>query len=212
MKHRITGIILAVLVVAIFGNYATVFGAKKVIKIATVNNPDMVLMKELSPLFMEAHSDIEVQFIVLPDAVLRQSVTQDAATGAGQYDIVTVGPYEVLSGWAQNAWLAPLNPLFEKLSDTERDQYDANDLIKPIREALSVEGNLYALPFYLTCRKDAGEEYCERGFQAIGSFDGPCFLGAGVFQENGAFALGLDAGCALSDRYYPSPLFSDIVL
>ena len=118
------------------------------ITVATVNNPDMVMMEKLSAEFTKAHPDITVKFAVLPDAVLRQNITQDVAVGGGRYDIVTVGPYEVQSSWVANKWLAPLTPMFAGLSDADKKAYDLDDLIPTIRGALTVKDDLYALPFY----------------------------------------------------------------
>ena len=118
------------------------------VTVATVNNPDMVVMQELSSVFMEANPDIEVNFVVLPDAVLRQNITQDVAVGGGRYDIVTIGPYEVQAGWAANGWLEPLDPMFDALSSDEAAAYDLDDVIPTILGALTVDGTIYGLPFY----------------------------------------------------------------
>lgn len=118
------------------------------VTIATINNPDMVMMQELGARFMEQHPDIELNFVVLPDAVLRQNITQDVAVGGGRYDIVTVGPYEVQAGWVANGWLAPLTPMFDALSPEDAQAYDIDDLIPTILGALSVDGTVYGLPFY----------------------------------------------------------------
>jgi sorbitol/mannitol transport system substrate-binding protein len=118
------------------------------ITVATVNNPDMVLMEKLSAQFTKAHPDISVKFVVLPDATLRQNITQDVAVGGGRYDIVTVGPFEVQAGWVANKWLAPLTPMFDALPAKEKAAYDLDDLFPTIRGALTVDNGLYALPFY----------------------------------------------------------------
>jgi sorbitol/mannitol transport system substrate-binding protein len=118
------------------------------ITVATVNNPDMVTMQQLAPEFTKAHPDITVKFVVLPDQVLRQNVTQDVAAKGGRYDIATISPFEVQAGWAANKWLVPLTPKFDKLPKDEQAAYDLNDLIPTIRASLTVQGQLYALPFY----------------------------------------------------------------
>ena len=118
------------------------------VTIATINNPDMTIMQELSDRFEESHPDIELNFVVLPDAVLRQNITQDVAVGGGRYDIVTVGPYEVQASWAQNDWLEPLSPMFDALSEEDRTAYDLDDVIPTILGALTVDDTIYALPFY----------------------------------------------------------------
>ena len=48
------------------------------LNVATINNPDMILMSELAQEFTE-ETGINVEFAVLPDQELRQQVTQDVA-------------------------------------------------------------------------------------------------------------------------------------
>ena len=117
-----------------------------VLTIATVNNPQMVVMEEFSGRFTE-QTGIELEFVVLPENELRQRVTQDVALGAGQYDIVTIGTYDT-PFWAQNGWIRPLDPFFAGLDEDRRRAYDREDILLPIRSALSAAGQLYALPFY----------------------------------------------------------------
>jgi len=122
--------------------------AKTTVTLAFVNNPDMVVLKELAPEFMAKYPDIDLQFQVLPENVLLNSITQDVATGGGRYDIVNTGTYEVQGSWVKNNWLAPLDPMFAAMSDADRAAYDLDDIIPTLRSALSVDGKLYALPVY----------------------------------------------------------------
>ncbi len=110
------------------------------VTIATVNNGDMVMMQRLSKQFEREHPDIRLDWIQLEENILRQKTTTDAATHGGQYDVVTIGPLEA-PVWGRRGWLLPLD---DKLSPA----YDLEDLLKPIREAASDGGKLYALPFY----------------------------------------------------------------
>ena len=106
--------------------------------IATVNNGDMVVMQKLSTDFEQKHPDIHLKWVVLEENVLRQRLTTDIATKAGQFDVLTVGNYEVPI-WAKQGWIVPMDlPA----------AYDVDDLLKPVRTALTVDGKLYALPFY----------------------------------------------------------------
>jgi sorbitol/mannitol transport system substrate-binding protein len=96
---------------------------------------------------------IKVNFTILPENELRDKVTQEVATGAGQYDLATIGAYEVPI-WQGNDWLTDLTPFVDKDSAFAKD-----DLLKPIVDALSVDGKMYAVPFYgessvLMYRKD----------------------------------------------------------
>jgi len=71
--------------------------------------------------------------------VLRQKVTTDIATKGGQYDVLTIGTYEVPI-WAKQGWLLPLDNLGK--------DYDVDDLLPAIRSGLTADGKLYAAPFY----------------------------------------------------------------
>ncbi|MEG4643823.1 sugar ABC transporter substrate-binding protein [Paracoccus sp. P2] len=107
--------------------------------IATVNNGDMIRMQKMTKPFTDANPDIQLEWVTLEENVLRQRVTTDIATKGGQYDIVTVGNYEVPI-WAKQGWLTPLEDMGE--------DYDAADILPPIAEGLSLDGKLYAAPFY----------------------------------------------------------------
>ena len=116
------------------------------ITIATVNNPDMVTMQQLTPEFQKAYPDITLKWVVLPENELRQKVTLDIASGAGGFDVATVGTYEVPI-WAKNGWLEPLTPIFAKNAALAKS-YDLNDVLTPVRKGLSYNNQLFALPFY----------------------------------------------------------------
>lgn len=109
------------------------------VTIATVNNGDMIRMQELSGDFTKDNPDIKLNWITLEENVLRQRVTTDIATSGGQFDVLTIGNYEVPI-WAKRDWLVPL--------DDMPDGYDIEDILPAIREGLSVDGTLYAAPFY----------------------------------------------------------------
>ncbi|TJW30672.1 MAG: extracellular solute-binding protein, partial [Mesorhizobium sp.] len=65
------------------------------ITIATVNNGDMVRMQKLTEDFTKANPDIQLNWVTLEENVLRERVTTDIATKGGQYDVMTIGTYEV---------------------------------------------------------------------------------------------------------------------
>ena len=113
--------------------------AETTLTIATVNNGDMIRMQGLTGEFTKANPDIQVKWVTLEENVLRQRVTTDIATKGGQFDILTIGTYEVPI-WAKKNWLVPLDKLGA--------DYDANDILPKIKDAVSVDGKLYAAPFY----------------------------------------------------------------
>jgi sorbitol/mannitol transport system substrate-binding protein len=107
--------------------------------IATVNNSDMFTMKDLSKRFEAENPGVKLNWVMFDENVLRQRITTDVAMGGGQFDVVTIGSYEVPI-WGKKGWLEPIR-------DLPRD-YDIDDVLKPVREGLSHNGELYALPFY----------------------------------------------------------------
>jgi sorbitol/mannitol transport system substrate-binding protein len=107
--------------------------------IATVNNGDMIRMQKLTDDFTAKNPGVTVEWVTMEENVLRQKVTTDIATKGGQYDIMTIGTYEVPI-WAKQKWLVPLDHLGA--------DYDVDDLLPAIRGGLSAEGKLYAAPFY----------------------------------------------------------------
>jgi sorbitol/mannitol transport system substrate-binding protein len=115
--------------------------------IATVNNPDMRVMERLSTAFEADNPDLELRWVVLPENELRMRVTSDVAAGSGSFDIVTVGTYEVPL-WARNGWIASVDSLMTEFPDLVQPDYDLDDLLDPVRTALTVDGSLHALPFY----------------------------------------------------------------
>ncbi|MBB5223770.1 sorbitol/mannitol transport system substrate-binding protein [Amaricoccus macauensis] len=116
----------------------TVSANAAAITIATVNNGDMIRMQGLTSEFNAAHPDIEVNWVTLEENILRERVTTDIATGGGQYDILTIGNYEVPI-WGKQGWLLPL----EFSAD-----YDVDDMLPAIRGGLTVDDKLYGAPFY----------------------------------------------------------------
>ncbi|OWO94288.1 sugar ABC transporter substrate-binding protein [Rhizobium esperanzae] len=116
---------------------AGLVGAEE-LTIATVNNGDMIIMQKLSPEW-EKETGNKVNWVVLEENVLRQKVTTDIATKSGQYDIITIGGYEAPI-WGKQGWLAPVDDLGA--------DYDYDDLLSPIKTGLTVDGKLYAVPFY----------------------------------------------------------------
>lgn len=109
------------------------------ITIATVNNGDMITMKELSGEFTAQNPDIKLQWVTLEENILRQRVTTDVATKGGQYDVMTIGTYEVPI-WSKQGWLKELDKLGA--------EYDVDDILPAIRDGLSLNNKLYAAPFY----------------------------------------------------------------
>lgn len=124
------------------------------INVLMVANPQMTDIQKLTADTFTKDTGITVNYTVLPENELRDKVTQDVATKAGQYDVATVGMYEVPI-WAKNGWLQELGTAAKADSS-----YDYNDILPSMIKGLSGEdGKVYGLPFYgessfLMYRKD----------------------------------------------------------
>src|SRR5260370_20115179 len=113
MRLLVGALVGAALVVAAHGAPAAT-----TLTIATVNNGDMVRMQKLTDDFTAKNPDIQLQWVTLEENVLRERATTDIATKGGQYDVMTIGTYEVPIS-AKQSWLLPLDKL--------RADYDAGD-------------------------------------------------------------------------------------
>ncbi len=84
---------------------------------------------------------------------MRNTISQDVANQAGQYDVITISNYEVPI-FASNGWIADLTKYAE-----EDASFQADDVLPSTRESLTSEGKTYGQPFYgessmLMYRKD----------------------------------------------------------
>jgi sorbitol/mannitol transport system substrate-binding protein len=114
------------------------------IDVGMVANPQMVALQEVveSGAFNKLYPNITVNLTVLPENEIRQTITQDVTTQSGQFDAFTIGPFEVPM-WAEQGWLQEVGQ--EAGSDPA---YDLPDIFESMKEGLSYDGGLYALPFY----------------------------------------------------------------
>jgi sorbitol/mannitol transport system substrate-binding protein len=111
--------------------------------VAVTANPLMTTIEQLTPKGFEAsHPKIKVKFVTYDENTERADVEKDVATGGGQYDVVMLGPNDIAS-WAKNGWISDLSAYASKDAS-----YDVSDILPPIRQALSSNGKLYAVPFY----------------------------------------------------------------
>jgi len=171
------------------------------ISVGMVANPQMVALQELveSGAFNEAYPNITVDLTVLPENEIRQTITQDVTTQAGQFDVITIGPFEVPL-WAEQGWLEEVGE-----EAGANAAYDLEDIFPSMTAGLTYEDGLYALPFYgesamMFYRKDlfeaAGLEMPERPtWTQIGEFAaqldseesaGICLRGLPGWGEQGA--------------------------
>lgn len=124
------------------------------LNVLMVNNPQMVDLQRLTAEHFTEETGITVHFTVLPEDDLRDKMSQDFSSQAGQYDVASVSNYETPI-YARNGWLSPLGAR----AAADRG-FDQGDILPPVRSSLTAaDGKLYAEPFYgessfLMYRKD----------------------------------------------------------
>jgi sorbitol/mannitol transport system substrate-binding protein len=113
--------------------------ADTTLTIATIASGEMTIMQQLSQRYEQQHPGIHLQWNVMTDNVLRQNLLVAMNSGKSPFDVITVGTYEAPL-WGKRGWLMALNDL--------PANYQLDDILQPVRKALSWQGKLYALPFY----------------------------------------------------------------
>ncbi len=140
-------------------------GGAQTVKVLMVNNPQMIDLQKLTADNFTKKTGIRVQFKTLPENDVRDTIAQDVANQAGQYDVISISNYEVPI-FAKNGWITDLTKY-----EREDAAFRADDLLPSMRESLKFEGKTYGEPFYgessmLMYRKDlfekAGIEMPER--------------------------------------------------
>lgn len=112
---------------------------EKWLTIGTVNNADMLVMRQLARDYEARRPRVKLQWRVMDEGTLRTRLLSDLAINDGQFDVVTLGAYEVPL-WARRGWLSPLANL--------PASYEVDDLFPSVRAGLTHAGQLHALPFY----------------------------------------------------------------
>ncbi|KPC60947.1 ABC transporter substrate-binding protein [Streptomyces chattanoogensis] len=136
------------------GGFGGANGASDTLNVLMVNNPQMVDLQRLTAEHFTKETGIKVNYTVLPEDDLRDKMSQDFSSQAGQYDVASLSNYETPI-YARNGWLAPVGEQAAK--DTKFDQ---KDILPPLRKSLTAaDGKIYAEPFYgessfLMYRKD----------------------------------------------------------
>lgn len=127
-------------------------GGSNTINVLMVNNPQMVDLQKMAPEFTK-ETGIHVNFTVLPENDLRDKASQEFSSQSGKYDVATLSNFEIPI-YAKSGWVAPMNA-----SIKADPAFDQDDILKPVRQSLSVGDTVYGQPFYgessfLMYRKD----------------------------------------------------------
>jgi sorbitol/mannitol transport system substrate-binding protein len=129
-------------------------GGANAISVLMVNNPQMVDLQQLTAEHFTAETGIEVNFTVLPENDVRDKISQEFSSQAGQYDVATVSNFEIPI-YARSRWIAPMDEYIQ-----DDPEFDQGDILEPMVKSLSGDdGKVYGQPFYgessfLMYRKD----------------------------------------------------------
>ena len=126
------------------------------LNVLMVNNPQMIDLQKLTAEHFTKETGIRVNFTVLPENDVRDKISQEFSSQAGQYDVATVSNFEIPI-YAKSKWVASLQPYIDKDST-----FDQDDIFAPMTQAMSSDGEVYGEPFYgessfLMYRKDVLE-------------------------------------------------------
>src|SRR5690348_4825463 len=119
-----------------------------------VNNPQMVDLQKLTADNFTKQTGITVNYTVLPENDVRDKISQEFSSQAGQYDVATISNFEV-PFYAKNNWLHPLDDYVKADSG-----FNQADILPSMTTSLTADdGKLYGEPFYgessfLMYRKD----------------------------------------------------------
>ncbi|WP_066899289.1 ABC transporter substrate-binding protein [Mycolicibacterium houstonense] len=147
----------AVVMTAGCAGAGTLGATDQTVTIAMVSNSQMTDARDLADRFEAANPDIKLRFVTLSENQARAKITASTAMGGGEFDVVMISNYEAPQ-WAENGWLVNLS---EHARNTPG--YDEDDFIPSLKESLSYQGSMYAVPFYgessfLMYRKDLFEQ------------------------------------------------------
>jgi sorbitol/mannitol transport system substrate-binding protein len=129
-------------------------GGANSINVLMVNNPQMIDLQRLTAANFTQQTGITVNYTVLPENDVRDKISQEFSSQAGQYDVASLSNFEIPI-YAKSKWIAPLDDYVK--ADTAFNQAD---ILPPMTKSLTADdGKLYGEPFYgessfLMYRKD----------------------------------------------------------
>ena len=140
-------ILLIAVLLVVFGGSVISAQDEVELTIATVNNNDMLVMESFTEVFEEANPGITLNWLILPENELRNTVTTDVATGSSTFDVITIGMFDTPI-MAANGWIHSIDALAEEYPDSVQSDYGFDDLLPAVMAGLSYEDEAYSLPFY----------------------------------------------------------------
>jgi sorbitol/mannitol transport system substrate-binding protein len=129
-------------------------GGADSIDVLMVNNPQMIDLQRLTAANFTKETGIGVNFTVLPENDVRDKISQEFSSQAGQYDVASLSNFEIPI-YAKSKWIAPLDAYI-----SADPTFHQADVLPPMTKSLTADdGKIYGEPFYgessfLMYRKD----------------------------------------------------------
>jgi sorbitol/mannitol transport system substrate-binding protein len=118
-------------------------GAANSINVLMVNNPQMVDLQRLTAEHFTRDTGIAVNFTVLPENDVRDKISQEFSSQAGQYDVASLSNFEIPI-YARSRWIAPMDEYI-----AADPAFDQADILPPMTTSLTGDdGKIYGQPFY----------------------------------------------------------------
>ena len=118
-------------------------GGPNSINVLMVNNQQMVDLQKLTAEHFTKDTGITVNFTVLPENDVRDKISQEFSSQAGQYDVATVSNFEIPI-YARSKWVAPLDGYI-----AADPKFDQADILPPMVKSMTgPDGKVYGEPFY----------------------------------------------------------------
>ncbi len=113
-------------------------GGPNSINVLMVNNPQMVDLQQLTAEHFTKETGITVNFTVLPENDVRDKISQEFSSQAGQYDVATVSNFEIPI-YARSRWIAPLDDFI-----AADPGFDQADILGPMTTSMTGDdGRIY---------------------------------------------------------------------
>src|SRR3954466_6797813 len=106
-------------------------GGPNSINVLMVNNPQMIDLQRLTADNFTRTTGINVNFTVLPENDVRDKISQEFSSQAGQYDVASLSNFEIPI-YAKSQWIAPLDDYVK--ADT---QFNQADILPPMTPSLT---------------------------------------------------------------------------
>jgi sorbitol/mannitol transport system substrate-binding protein len=118
-------------------------GGENSVSVLMVNNPQMVDLQQLTDEHFTAETGITVSYTALPENDVRDKISQEFSSQAGQYDVASLSNFEIPI-YARSGWIAPMDEYI-----TNDPDFDQDDILPSMVQSLSGDdGQVYGQPFY----------------------------------------------------------------